>query len=440
MKNSKLSADGFVVRVQVPQRDQMEWQPASLDELIPRDHRVRAVWAYVDSLNVKPLYRSIRAVEGGVGRDAVDPKILLALWMFATIEGVSSARHLDRLCQRDLAYRWICGGVTVNYHLLSDFRTAHGAFLDQLLTDTIATLLHQRIVTLETVAQDGMRVRAHAGSGSFRRQQSLQECQRQAAEQVRRLREEPPDDSDGDDASSGGSMARRRAAAERAARERARRVEEALQNLAELQQQKEQRQKGSAEKARCSTTDPQARSMKMADGGFRPAYNVQFATDGDARMILAVEVTNNGSDGGQMSPMHAEVCRRYGKVPQNYTVDGGFATIEDITQVEQAGSQVAAPMLHEERILRRGGDPYARRARDTSEMAAFRQRMATDPAKAILRRRPSIAEFPNAECRNRGLHQFRVRGLKKVRTISLWYAITFNFMRMLHLGALERAT
>jgi transposase/ribosomal protein L34 len=421
------------VRVQRPERNQVQWRDAALDQMIPKDHRVRAVWAYVDALNLKPLYEKIQAVEGGAGRDAVDPKILMALWMFATIEGVSSARHLARLCQRDLPYMWICGEVGVNYHLLSDFRSAHGQFLDQLLTDTIATLMHQNIVTLETVAQDGMRVRAHAGSRSFRRKKSLEECRQEAAEQVTKLRQENADDSSHD-----ASDARRRAASERAATERAQRVEEALKNLAELQEQKEQRKKGSGKEARCSTTDPEARNMKMADGGFRPAYNVQFATDGDARMIVSVDVTNNGSDGGQMAPMHENVVERYDAVPTHYVVDGGFSTIEDITEVEQQGSRVAAPMTHEERIAKRGGDPHARRARDTNEMAAFRERMATEEAKAILKRRPSIAEFPNAECRNRGLHQFRVRGLKKVRAVSLWYAITFNFMRMATLGVLGK--
>jgi transposase len=427
-----ISQDGVsAVRVKRPQRDQIQWRDAALDQMIPKDHRVRAVWAYVDSLDLKPLYRKIQAVEGGVGRDAVDPKILMALWMFAITEGISSARHLARLCERDLAYMWICGEVGVNYHLLSDFRTKHGEFLDQLLTDTIATLMHQNLVTLETVAQDGMRVRANAGSGSFRRKKSLEECRREAAEQVQKLREENEDESASD-----ASNARRRAAAERAAQERLERVEAALKNLAELQEQREQRKKGSGEGARCSTTDPEARTIKMGDGGFRPAYNVQFATDGDTRMIVSVDVVNNSSDGGLMAPMHAAVCEKYGKIPSHYLVDGGFATIEDITQVKKSGSEVAAPMTREDRIVKRGGDPHARRARDTDEMAAFRQRMATDEAKAILKQRPSIAEFPNAECRNRGLHQFRVRGLEKVRTVSLWHAIVINFMRMLSLEAL----
>lgn len=429
--SSQTQSSGAPARVKRPQRNQIEWQPVSLDQMVPRDHRVRLVWAYVDSLDFSPIYQNIKAVEGGVGRDAVDPKILMALWMMATIEGVSKARQLDRMCQRDLIYQWLCGGVGVNYHMLSDFRTAHGEFLDELLTDTIATLIHQNIVTLETTAQDGMRVRANAGSSSFRRQKSLEECRKEAAEQVRKLREEMEDESDPE-----ASNKRQQAAKERAARERLERVDEALKNLEELQEQKEKRKKGSGQEARCSTTDPEARNMKMGDGGFRPAYNVQFATDGDTRMIVSVDVTNNGSDGGQMSPMHEDVSQRYGKMPDNYVVDGGFVTNDDVTKVEQSESRVIGPMNHEERIKKRGGDPHARRDKDTDEMFAFRQRMTTEEAKAILKQRPSIAEFPNAECRNRGLHQFPVRGLDKVRAVSLWHAITFNFMRMLNLGIL----
>jgi transposase len=429
--SSSSSSRADQARVKRPQREQIEWRPASLDQLIPADHRVRAVWAYVEGLDLSPLYQTIRAVEGHVGRDAVDPRILMALWMFATIEGLGSARHLARLCTRDLAYLWICGGVGVNHHLLSDFRTAHGAFLDQLLTDTIATLLHRQIVTLQAVAQDGMRVRASAGTSSFRREPTLQACREKAAEQVRRLREE-----DSGEDGSGSDQSRRKAAQARAARERLERVEAALADLRELREQKEARKKGSGEQARCSTTDPQARRMKMADGGFRPAYNVQFATDAASRMIVAVEVTNNGSDGGQMAPLHENVCRRYGAVPGNYLVDGGFATKDDITAVERRGTQVFAPILQEEEMRKRGTDPHARQPRDSDEMFAFRQRMATEAAKATYQQRPSVAEYPNAECRNRGLGQFRVRGREKVRTVSLWYALTFNFLRMVRLGCL----
>jgi transposase len=420
-------------RVNCAERFQIEWRPASLDELIPVDHRVRSVWAYVEGLDLSALYQKIKAVEGHVGRDAVDPRILMALWLFATIEGIGSARQIARLCERDLAYLWICGGVGVNYHLLSDFRTSHGTFLDQLLTNTIATLLHREIVTLDTVAQDGMRVRANAGTSSFRKKATLEDYREQAAEQVRKLREENDDEHH-----PGSENARRKAARARAARERLERVGQALNDLKELEQQKDARKKGSGEKARCSTTDPEARKMKMANGGFSPAYNVQFATDAKTRMIVSVEVSNNGSDGGQMSPRHEDIQDRYQQSPENYLVDGGFSTKDDITLLERRGTRVYAPILQEEFMRARGNDPHARQPRDSDEMFAFRQRMATGEAKTLYKQRCSVAEFPNAECRNRGLHQFRVRGLPKVKTIALWHAITFNLMRMWTLGCLKR--
>lgn len=417
-------------RVKRPQRTQIEWRPWSLEQLLPADHRARIVWRYVDSLDLSPLYEKIEAVEGVPGRDAVDPKILLALWMFATIEGISSARHLDRLCVRDIAYMWICGSVGVNYHLLSDFRTGHGAFLDELLTDTIATLMHQGLVTLDRVAQDGMRVRASAGSSSFRRQPTLEKLRREAADHIRRLRDENDDDPKT-------SNARRDAARQRAAGEREERVTQAIEELEELREQKEKRKTGSGKNARTSTTDPEARVMKMGDGGFRPAYNVQFATDGETRMIVAVDVTNSGSDRGQMATMQDDVKKRYGKAPDKYLVDCGFATKDDITTVENNGSEVIAPIHGEERIRKQDGDPYTRRRGDSDEMFAFRQRMAGEDAKKLYKQRSSIAEYPNAECRNRGLHQFRIRGLQKVKATALLHAIVFNFLRMRNLKCIS---
>ena len=430
--NTSSQKSGDHARVNRPERLQIEWRPLSLDQLLPADHRARLVWQYVCSLDLSRLYANIKSVEGQPGRDAVDPRILMTLWMFATIESISSARRLALLCERDLVYQWICGGVGVNYHLLSDFRTAHGEFLDELLTLSVATLLQQGLVTLDVVAQDGMRVRASAGGSSFRREKTLRKCLAEAEEQVRKLRQERENESQ-----PAAIDARCEAAQKRAVSERQERVQKALKELEQLQRQKEQRKKGTGKDARCSTTDPEARNMKMGDSGFRPAYNVQLATDGDSRIIIGVDVTNSGSDGGRMSPMHEQVRERYGQTPGKYLVDCGFASHEDITLVEQRGSQVYAPIHGEERMREKGVDPYARQKKDTDESFAFRQRMATEEAKELYKKRPSIAEFPNAEFRNRGLSQFRVRGLDKVKTVSLWHAITFNFLRMIDLKCFE---
>jgi transposase len=406
----------------------------ALDECRPADHRARLIWRYVEGLDLSALHAKIKAVPGGVGRDAVDPRILMALWLFATLEGISSARQIARLCERDWAYQWICGEVGVNHHLLSDFRSAHEEVLEQLLTNTIATLLHQGLVTLTTVAQDGMRVRASAGSGSFRRRATLEERQREARAHLDRLNQERVNEALAD-----ASAKRREAAQLRAAEEREARLTQALAELEQLQSQHEQQPKSKkkpGKEARISATDPEARRMKMADGGFRPGYNVQLATTADTRLIVAVDVTNCGSDSGQMGRMHAQLQQLYQQTPENYLVDSGFNSKADLTLVEQRGTAVHAPIHSAEKMRASGNDPYAPQPGDSPEVIRYRERMKTEAAQALYRQRSSIAEYPNAEFRNRGLGQLRVRGLAKVRTTALWYALSFNFMRLVQLKCL----
>lgn len=403
----------------------------SLDDSLPADHRVRMVWAYVKSLSLEPFYHDIEVTYDAPGRTAIAPEILIALWLQATLDGIGSARELDRRCETDIVYRWILGGVRVNYHTLSDFRVQHGERLEQLLVDTVAALIHGGIVPLETIAQDGMRVRASAGSSSFRRQPTLEKLQTEAQAHIDRLQQEAENETGrlaGD--------ARRKAAAERAARERQERIDEALRQHAELSKQREQRKKGDGETTRVSTTDPDARKMKMANGGFDPAYNVQFATDGDSRVIVAVDVTNGGTDGGELPPMLDKIEKQYGKTPTKALVDSAYATQESVTTAEAAGTIVVSTVPRAEQLKKYGKDPHTRQRGDTDEYVQFRVRMAEPEYKKLYKTRPSIAEFPNADCRNRNLRQFRVRGLVKVKAVALWSALTFNFLRLFRLGGL----
>lgn len=271
----------------MPVRNQIEMRCLSLDQMIDEDHRVRMVWAYALSCDLSPLYQDIRAVEGAAGRHAVDPRILFALWLYATIDGVTSARRLERLTEQDLPYQWLCGGVSVNYHLLADFRAAHGDLLVKLMTDSVALLHFSGVIQLDEVAQDGMRVRANAGASSFRRDQTLADSLARAQQHLEKLKREQDDDPSGDDR-------RRQAAKRRAAEESVRRIEQGREELKQLNEQRARRADKAKHEARASTTDPEARKMKMGDGGFRPAYNVNFATDCGARVIVAVEVVNQG--------------------------------------------------------------------------------------------------------------------------------------------------
>ncbi len=415
-------------RFQRAQRRQIEWRPLSLDQMLPAEHTARQVWAYVESLDLSELYRQIRAVEGHVGRDPIDPKILVALWLYATVDGVGRARRLDRLCTEHFAYLWLCGGVSVNYHTLSDFRVQHAEILDRLLTQSVTTLLHQGLIELNRVAQDGMRVRAAAGSSSFRRRPSLEECLKEAEAHLEDLKREADQDAAAEDR-------RVKAAQERAVRERVERVQAALDELPEVEQKMEHRKKGSSEKARASTTDPEARRMKMPDGGVRPAYNVQFATTTETLVIVGTDVTNSGGDGGRMSPMIEQIEKSYGTRPEEYLADGGFSTLEDIETLESSQTKVYTPVKNEEQKRQKGDDPFARRKGDSDEVAAWRERMGTESAKEIYKQRSATAEFPNAGCRNRGLMQFVVRGLQKTKAVSVWHALAHNFQRTLSLRA-----
>lgn len=413
-------------RSKMPERRQVEMQFLSLDHWLDKDHRVRSIWGYVESLDLSELYESIKATRDNVGRDPIDPRILFALWLFATIEGTTSARRIADLTTRDIPYMWICGGVSVNYHRLSDFRTEHSDLLERILTDSIAVLIHQDLIDLKTVGQDGMRVRASAGSGSFRRDASLEQAQERAQAHVEEIKHQHETETDSGDR-------RRQAARERASREKLERIEQARAELADMQEKYQKRSGKKRSEPRASTTDPEARRMKMGDGGTRPAMNVQFASDGDAQMIVSVDVTSQGSDAGLMQPMYDDVCARYDVVPDDYLVDGGFGKKDDITHVEEKGTQVYAPLYAEDKQLAAGEDPYAPRPKESSQMTAHRQRMGTPEAKEKYKRRAAIAEFPNADCRNRGLTQFRVRGLAKAKAQTLWHALAYNFMRMRNL-------
>lgn len=406
-------ADG-VPRYETANRQQIELQPCDLETLLPPGHAARLVWRFVEGLDLGAFYAAIRAREGGPGRAAIDPKILVALWLYATIDGVGSAREVDRLCYHHDAYRWIRGGVSVNYHTLSDFRVQYRDALDDLLTQSIAALLKRSVVTLARVAQDGTRVRASAGMRSFRRRPTLEEALRLARQQVvRTARQED-----------GAALSRQAAAQARTAAEHLARVEEALAELPAVEVTKA-RNKSKAT-PRVSTTDPEARLMKMADGGFRPAYNVHFATDVTSRVILGVHVTNVGSDQGQLSPMLNDIERRTGRVPDATLVDGGFATRPAIDDATRRGTILYAPVA-KPKGAREVSAPCPG---DSMPVALWRARMATDSAKALYKQRAATAEWVNADARtHRTLGGLAVRGLYKVHTWALWAALAHNMLR-----------
>lgn len=424
-------------RLRRPERGQVELRALSLDALVPAEHRVRQVWAFAEGLDLGPLYAQIKSVEGRPGHPPADPRMLLALWLFATVEGVGSARELTRLCGAHVAYQWLCGGVGVNHKTLSDFRVGHGALLERLLVDGYAALLKAGVARLERLAQDGVRVRAAAGAASFRRLSTLKQCREAAAERLERLRRELDDDP-------GVASRRQQAAQRRAAVDRAHRVAEALAAAEALEAARRERagrdgrkrrdkrrgkpdggtpDSAAGKEPRASTTDPEARVMKMADGGWRPAYNVQFATDTHSGLIAAVAVDNGGSDMGKLRAMSDQLAGHYGTRPREHLADGGFAKLDDVADLAEAGVDVYAPVPTPRDPAR---DRYAPLPGDPPGVAAWRERMGSEAAKAIYRQRAATAEWANAQARNRGLQRFLVRGTNKVKAVVLWFALAHN--------------
>jgi transposase len=394
----------------------------SLDETIPLGHHVRVLWEVVERLDLSGFSAQLKVCEGEAGRPATDVRLLVALWLYAATQGVGSARELARLCECHDAYRWLCGGVSVNYHTLSDFRVDHEKALDDLMTEVLAMLMERDIVRVHRISQDGLRVRASAGKSSFRREGRLQSLLEQAQAQVAALkaqREAP-----------GGTncSARRSAARERAARERVDRVNQAIAALEEVKKVKARardNQRDQRSEPRVSTTDSEARVMKMADGGFRPAYNVQVVADTESRAIVEVAVTAEGTDKAQSEPLREQVQERTGGIVQDHLMDGGFVKLEQIERAEKAGVKVYAPPQQSRKDI----DPYRIRETDSPEIAAWRTRMASGDAKTIYKERASTSETVNADLRTyRGLGPFLVRGLGKVRCVVLWSALAYNLM------------
>lgn len=428
-------------RLLQPNRSQIELRASDLESLLAQDHRARLVWGYVMHQDLSRLIQSIKARGSTAGRAAIDPHILFALWLYATLQGVGSGRELARLSQEHDAYRWICGGVSVNYHALNDFRSGNEALMDELLSDNVAALAAAGAISLVRVAQDGMRVRADAGAASFRRQASLDEHLKEASELVQTLKTQAQTDP---------GLAKRQAQAAqlRAAQEREERIRAALKQLTEVAAAK--KRNGSKAQARASTTDADARIMKMGDGGFRPAFNVQFATTCDEQVIVGMDVINIGSDMAQLSPMVSQVEQRLGHSPDEWLVDGGFpahAQIEAVAGKTAVYAPVPEPKAktHTKKDTQkdeRGGevepdkqqdkqpDKHQPKAGDSEAVAQWRVRMGSEQAKEIYKQRAATAECVNAQARNRGLLRMPVRGLAKVRSVVGLFVLAHNLMRM----------
>ena len=490
-------------RFQEIDRKQLFWRTVDVERLIPDDHPARAIWEFVGKLDLSGYTVQIRAVEGMAGRPALNPQLLISLWVYAYSQGVGSARAIEKLCENDPPYQWLTGMEVVNAHSLSDFRVANEPSLKRLFVQILALLSADGLITLERVTQDGTKIRASAASNSFRGKERIEKAMRAALEQVEAVSQIPEEE----------SSLRKAKARERAQRERKERLGSALDEFEKLQGEGRVKDK---KKTRVSTTDPEARVMKQPDGGFAPSYNAQVDTDAAHGVIVAVAVTQAGNDFEQLTPGGDRVEQNLGKSPDQVVADGGYVSRDNIVEMKLRGVEFIGPQCDEEGKGKssyegRGVSPEyhsslfvydaasnsfrcpqgktlhyegkdesnsqvshryraemadcqvcpakgqccpgnqvtgrsVNRTEELPEVTEFRQKMQSEEARKIYRQRAQVAETPNLWIKAKfKLRQFSVRGLRKVGMEALWACLTYNIRLWIRLrwrreGAVAAAT
>jgi transposase len=423
------------VRIREAERGQPGFELVDLESLVVDDHPVRAVWSFVEGLDLGWFYDRIKARGETPGRPATDPRILLALWLYATADGIGSARALDRLCMHHTIYRWICGGVGVNHTMLSAFRLDSGEFLDGLLTRSLAALMEEGLITLDEVITDGTKIRAAASRSSMRRRETLTELEAKARTRVAELKQELEVDSTAGER----RLSKRRLSA---AEDRARRVAAALAKrpaTAPKDVEKDQtegkeppaggKSGKKPQEERVSTTDPDAPLMRMADGAVRPAYNVQVTSA--CGFVVAIEPMERRNDRGLAPAMVAQIERRCGKPPSRLLADVGAMTAADIAgfaDTHPAMQVFSPPPACKETSKPESKARYERnRAAEPQCLRDWRARMESEVGQAVYKRR-SNTEHVHARMKNRGFGRMVVRGLRKVHIVCMLHAIAHNLI------------
>lgn len=340
IESSKGAKRSESVRCKPVERHQLMLRAVDVEKLVEKHHPVRAIWELVSQLDLEGFYSEIDAVEGQAGRPVWDPKVLISLWLYGYKDAVSSAREISQLCEHHPAYQWLTGMEVVNYHTLADFRVAHQEALDQMFIDILAVLGHQGLITLKRVMHDGTKIKAAASDQSFHRQQTLEAHLQEAQEHIQAM---------GDPCSEqmSGRVAKAR---ERALREKSERLQEALKELAELKalhantagDEPDDQEKKKA--FRASSTDPQARVMMGAKGAYGPAYNVQISTDAEAKIIVAMEITQSSSDAGELEPAVERIEKNLEQKPEQMVADAAYPTQGCVEAMAEQGIDLIAPL------------------------------------------------------------------------------------------------
>lgn len=421
-----------------PCRNQMEMQINCIDLLLPLDHLARSIWEFVEAMDTRPCFSYVNTFIGCSGRSATSPKILFALWLYSILDGNSSARKLEELCKNHNAYKWIAGGAPVNRTMLADFRSKDSAKFVDLLTNCLAVMVKAGLIKDEDFSQDGTRIKANAGFNSFRREESLENLKEEIKAYIKQLNVEVADNA---------YEKREKNRKILIAKNRLQRVEEALNTLEKEKVIKKENgaknghppSEEDLKEIRASTTDPVVRKMRMGDSGYRLAYNVQFATGLDSRVIFGVDVVTTldpGTAPSLMAQVHSRLVKLKMSEPKNWIGDAAYSGKEDLNAIAELFPNCryyAPPQVNKKY------DPKKHRRGDSEAVSKWRDMIGTDEIGKIYKKRCSTAEFSNAQVKNHSLREFLVRGLEKVKGVAILHAIAQNISRHFNLLRLSIA-
>ena len=474
------------------QRERGEFVDLYIDHLIGADHPARLIWKIVETLDLSTFETEVASFEKGVGRSRWPPQVLTSILIYSYTLGTGSAREIERLMRTDPGLRWLGATEVVNHHTLSDFRVQGLEKLQSILTQVLALLASENLVDFQCLLQDGTKIRAAAGSGSYHRKKTiaehLTEAQACVDELDRRAAEEPARE---------GPRTKKEAAQERAARERLARMQEAQKELEQRTKEAEEKKKT---EVRVSESETEARKVKHPHGGYYPSYNLQLVTEAKHGFLVGWTVTTSPNDQHQLPPALAVAQACTQQPAKQLIADGGYAGRENVEVLAKDGIALVAPWMDDEkrqagptaraglkpafavgkfvvaadersltcpagatlieikngrhhglpvrRYLADGrvcgacphqadctpkhGARLVRRVVETAAMQDYLRRMAEPATPALYRKRSQLAEYPNMKIKAVwGLNRFRLRGLAKVTKEAFWMVLAFTLDRWL---------
>ncbi len=416
-------------------RNQIEFKIESLDSSLPLDHDARTIWKFVNLLDLSKAEEAIASLKDYSGRPTIHPKIIISLWIYGISKGIVSGRKIAENCKDHRGFAWICGGISIGHHVLSNFRSKHCELFEDLVVQTISILVSEELIELKEVAQDGVKINANASKESFRRKPTLKKkkaaIMKNKAEIIKYIQELE------DQQKKGLLLKEEKRKKKRELTEALKKEKRINETLKELENFKNQKNKNRSKhknkklsnkevrKLRSSTTDPESRKMRMADGSFKAAYNFQIATEVNSELALGVRGTQNGTDGGEMLLMYQHLMDKHGKTIKSYIVDDGYTNISDVQALYEQGTHVYMPTegkskSKREKIL---SEDYKGESEAAIEWV---KRMETEEAKEIYKKRIRVSETINAYFRNHGLGQMLVRGLRKSAGVVNLFCLAYN--------------